>query len=502
MSREPKRLGALGTVIVVLVMLGLIAATGFILWLCINMVNLTPENATTTQQSVALPTDSQSPTQQAPTEIPAETTLPPVTTEPPEPETVIATATISAQGDLLMHSPVFNSAKKSDGSYDFTSVFRYSTELVSSMDYAVANLETTFGGSAHPHVPNQSFSCPDALADGAFAAGYDMFLTANNHSGDTMGDGLLRTLEVSREAGLATLGSQLPEEKRYSIVEINGIKIGMVAYTWAFSGDGSKFSLNGLNPIKDEGQMNYFTKQNPDKLYNEVEPIIAEMKAQGAEATMIFLHWGEEYQTKENAAQQKMAQKLCDLGFDVIVGGHAHVVQPMALLESTVDPEHKTLCIYSLGNAVSNQRTGVSTLFPAGYTEDGAMFTVSFEKYSDGKVYVSAADVIPTWVNMHSNKGVREYNILPLTKDTEEQWKEDYELTDHQFTSCQKSYERTMGIVGEGLEACKTYLSQAKEAREQYYYDLALNPEKAAAETPVKTTATETAPQEAALPAA
>jgi len=488
MSREPRRLGGLGTVIVIALILALIAATGLVVWMCIDMVNQVPV-VTKPTSGVELPAD---PTEEMPTEVPTETTVPP-TTEPPEPETVIATATISAQGDLLMHSPVFNSARQGDGSYNFESVFRYSKDVIASMDYAVANLETTFGGPSRPHVANQSFCCPDELAANAVEAGYDMFLTANNHSGDTMADGLLRTLEISREAGLATLGSQMPGEKRYSIVEVNGIKIGMVAYTWAFSGDGSKFSLNGLSAIKDEGQMNYFTKRNPDKLYNEVEPMIAEMKAEGAEATMIFIHWGEEYELKENAAQQKMAQKLCDLGFDVIVGGHAHVVQPMALLESTVDPSHKTVCIYSLGNAVSNQRTGVSTLFPAGYTEDGVMFTVTFEKYSDGKVYVAGTDVIPTWVNMNSNKGHREYNILPLTKDTEDQWQPNYELTDHQLTSCQRSYDRTMGIVGEGLEVCKAYLDQAKIDREQYYYDLAFNPGKLSAEAaPVETVAEET----------
>jgi len=108
------------------------------------------------------------------------------------------------------------------------------------------------------------------------------------------------------------------------------------------------------------------------------------------------------------------------------------------------------------------------------------MLTVTFEKYSDGKVYLAGTDVIPTWVNMHSNKGTREYNILPLVKDNEGQWQASYELTDHQFESCRKSYDRTMGIVGEGLDACKIYLEQAKIDREQYYYDLAFNPEKVA----------------------
>ena len=493
MSREPRRIGGFATFVITLVILAMVAASGYMIWLCIDLANQEPQQELPSS-SVQLPTDAAEEPQAT-----TEATVPPTTTEPPQPETVVATATISAQGDLLMHSPVFNSAKQSDGSFDFESIFRYTTDLLGTMDYAVANLETTFGGPDHPHVANQSFSCPDALAADAKEAGYDMFLTCNNHTGDSMGDGLIRTLEVTREAGLATLGSQMPGENRYSIVEINGIKIGMVAYTWAFSGDGTKFSLNGLNPIKDEGQMNYFTKANPDKLYSELGPIMDAMKAEGAEATMIYIHWGEEYVMKENAAQQKMAQKLCDLGFDVIVGGHAHVVQPMALLESTVDPEHKTVCIYSVGNAVSNQRTGVSTLFPAGYTEDGVMLTVSFEKYSDGKVYVSGTEVIPTWVNMHSNNGKREYNILPLIKDNEDSWTDSFGLKDNQFSAAQKSYDRTMGIVSEGLTACKDYLNQAKIDREQYYYDLAFNPEKV--EQPVETPA-ETLPVETTAAAA
>ena len=494
MSREPRRIGTLGTVISTLLILALIAASGFVVYLCVDMADAEPE---TMQQTdvIEMPTE-------APTEAPTtEATEPPTTAPPVEPETVIATATISSQGDLLMHKPVFETGRQGDGSYNFGSIFKYSKDLIASFDYAVANLETTFGGDKYIYQGNPAFNCPDALAANAAEVGYDMFLTSNNHSGDTMGDGIIRTLEVSRAAGLATLGSQMPGENRYSIVEVNGIKIGMVSYTWAFkiNGDGS-FSLNGLMAIKDEGQMNCFSKQNPDKLYNELGPILEAMKADGAEATMIFLHWGEEYDTQGNEAQRKMAQKLCDMGFDVIVGGHAHVVQPVALLESTLDPSHKTMCIYSMGNAVSNQRTGVAEIFPRGYTEDGVIFTVTFEKYSDGKVYPAGVNVIPTWVNMHSNNGGREYNILPLIKEQEGTWQETYQMKSDQFNAAVKSYDRTMGIVGEGLTACQKYLAQAKIDREQYYYDLAHNPEKfatEATEAPV-----ETVPQETIAPAA
>jgi len=240
----------------------------------------------------------------------------------------------------------------------------------------------------------------------------------------------------------------------------------MVCFTYAYSHDGSKFSLNGLAPIPDVGAVNFFMNDNLDKLYTEAQQHMDAMKAEGADVTMFFIHWGTEYQTTENSTQNKIAQRICDMGFDVIVGGHAHVVQPVELLESTVDPNHKTVCIYSMGNAVSNQRTGISKLFPAGYTEDGALFTVTFEKYSDGTVYLADADVMPTWVNMHTNNGTKEYNIIPLEKAREGEWKSAFGMTESQFASAQKSYDRTMGIVGEGLAQCQEYLSTQKAARD------------------------------------
>lgn len=476
MSRSPKRSSTLATVLLTVLILLMIAATAFVIWLCIDMVNsgtghTTPSTAPS--GTIQLPTAATAPQ--------TEETQPPTTL--PEPEHVVATATVSAQGDLLMHKPVFDTCRNSDGSYDFSSIFQYTKELVSSYDYAIANLETTFGGDDYPYQGNPAFNCPDGLADTVVDTGYDMLLTANNHSGDTMGPGIIRTVELVRSKGLATLGSQLNgDEPKYDIVEVNGIRIGMVCYTWAFSGNGSTFSLNGLTPVKDEGQMNYFTNSNPDKLYTEAGQIMEQMKSDGAEVTMMFIHWGQEYQLTENAAQNTMAQKLCDMGFDVIVGGHPHVVQPMELLESTVDPEHKTICIYSLGNAVSNQRLGNISAIGTAHTEDGIVFTVTFEKYSDGRVYVSGTGVLPTWVNMHSNNGSREYNILPLDKERESEWTELFGLTGGQFSSAQKSYERTMAIVSEGLQSCQDYLAQAKADRDAYYEDLASHPEKYAAQ--------------------
>ncbi len=498
MSREPRRLGGFGAFLATVLILAMIAATAFVVWLCVDLANQAPGQSQTPEQSVALPTESQAPT------FPTETTVPPTTAPPPEPERVVSTATVSSQGDLLMHKPVFDTCRQSDGSYDFGSLFRYTTDLVSSYDYALANLETTFGGDSYIYQGNPAFNCPDELAGAAVDAGYDMLLTANNHCGDTMADGVQRTLEVLQENGLAAIGTQRSgEDPKYAIVDVNGIQIGMVCYSWAYSYDGAKVSMNGLTPIKADGTINFFRNNNLDAFYTEVGQIMEQMKAAGAEVTMMQIHWGLEYQLEENETQNKIAQKLCDLGFDVIVGGHPHVVQPMELLTSTVDPDHKTVCIYSLGNAVSNQRNGYVKAAPAYYTEDGAIFTVTFEKYSDGKVYVSATDVIPTWVNMHTTGGVKEYNILPLLNDRRDTWRDTFHLTDNTMGFAEKSYDRTMGIVGEGLEQCQSYLAQAKADREAYYLDLAMNPEKYAAQ-PAETaapTVAETVPETAAAAA-
>lgn len=479
MSRQPRRHSGLIAALITL-MVVMIAASGLVVWLCIDMVNNTPQPSAPSANVVTLPTSPAAPETQT---VPVVTeTVPPTTA--PEPEHVVATATISAQGDLLMHEPVFATCRQSDGSYNYDSIFRYVKDIVSSYDYAIANLETTFGGDDFVYQGNPAFNCPDGLADSVLAAGYDMLLTTNNHCGDTMAAGVTRTLEHVRGKGLATLGTQLnDEEPKYTVVDVNGIKIGMAAFSWAYSYDGSKVSMNGLTPIPANGTINFFMNNNLDSFFAQAEQLMEQMKAAGAEATIMHLHWGQEYQLQENATQRKIAQKLCDLGYDVIIGGHPHVVQPMALLESAADPEHKTVCIYSLGNAVSNQRNGYVSAAPPYYTEDGVIFTVTFEKYSDGRVYVAGTDVIPTWVNMHTTNGVKEYNIVPLQDSAREQWRELFGLDDNTLGFAQRSYDRSIGLVRDGLQTCQTWLAESKDAREAYYLDLATNPEKYAAQS-------------------
>lgn len=452
-----------------------IVGTLFTIKACFDLVHLNPEVSSAEQGKIQVPT-------LVPTEpivIPTETTL-------PEPEHVVSTATIGAMGDLLMHKPIFDdlteynaAVQQPDGSYDFTSVFQYLSEYTSSLDYAVANLETTLCGedNGYPYDGYPLFNCPDELVDGAKAAGFDMLLTANNHSYDTRLVGYLRTLDVVRGKGLETLGTYASEdETKWTIVEINGIKIGMLCYTWAsYITEDGRPSLNGNQAIEKAGLCNYFVSNELSAFYAEVEQYLQDMETAGAEATIMFIHWGQEYILTPNTEQQNIAQNLCDLGLDVIIGGHPHVVQPIELLESSFDPNHKTVCLYSTGNAVSNQRLGTISAIKTAHTEDGILFTVTFEKYSDDTVYLANVAAIPTWVNRHGNEnGKTEYSILPLDYNRIGEWYTLFEIDENTFNAANKSHERTMNIVGEGLKETQDYLAQSKADREAYYLESAI----------------------------
>lgn len=421
---------------------------------------------------VSQPSQPSASVQKDPLDLPGifekEEELQPEQTAPPAPS-VVAQATLSAQGDLLMHAGVLNSAKQEDGSFDFSYIFRYMQEYVAASDYAIANLETTFGGPNYPYRGNPEFNCPDAFAGDLKEAGYDLLLTANNHSSDTRTDGIKRTLTTAREAGLTTLGTMLTDqEEKYEIVDVNGIRIGLICYTYAdnVTGDGRP-SLNFKDYVTDVGIVNFFMESNLPKFYTEVESHLAAMDAEGCDAVVFFIHWGKEYVTTENQVQNTIAQKLCDLGIDVIIGGHPHVLQPVELLGSTEDPAHKTVCIYSLGNAVSNQMKNEDEAFVSGHSEDGAQFSVTFEKYSDGGVYLAEAKLLPTWVNRNENSGKRQYDIIPLDKDREAEWAALYGLTEGQYQAAKESWERTNAITGSGLAEVNAWLAGEKAAREE-----------------------------------
>ena len=384
-----------------------------------------------------------------------------VSTESSAPKT--HTATVAATGDLLIHEAVFKAAEQDDGSYNFDSMFQYLKAYVSKADYAVANLETTLAGTelGYKYTGYPCFNTPDAIAEAAKNAGFDMLLTANNHAYDTRLKGMKRTAETVDSLGLDRLGTYLDtEEKRYIVKEINNIKIGMVCYTYETDRNENSVALNGIAMSEEAaGLVNAFSYGELDNFYTKMETHIADMKADGAEAIMLFIHWGDEYYTEENATQRKIAQKMCDLGVDVIVGGHPHMIQPVDLLTSSIDENHKTVCLYSMGDTLCNipgSRNGKE----AGYALDGVLFSVTFFKDVDGTVSVQSTDILPIYCNIYTSvkTGKKNYEIIPLDENVSD-WQVTFNLADSTLKKCQSSIERTEKTIGEGLKKVNAVLS-------------------------------------------
>ncbi len=374
---------------------------------------------------------------------------------------VVSTASLGVTGDILIHETVYKSVFRGDGVYDFTENYSFVKPYFEKYDYMVANLEVTLGGekpsvgqypSAYP-----LFNCPDSIVDALKGAGVDMLLTANNHSYDTRTAGLVRTVQVVREKGLDYLGTRdNTEESLYRVQDINGIKVGMACFTYSTVSSSGIKALNGITMDRDAFPLvSSFDYNNLEGFYQEVQKALDEMAQKGAEATVFYVHWGNEYQYVPNSYQKNIAEKLCEMGVDVIVGGHPHVIQPFETV--TAENGNETLCIYSTGNAISNQRQEImdSDNF-SGHTEDGMIFGVTFEKWNDGRVCISQVNIEPLWVN-REYRGTRwVFHIVPLDLSVED-WTV-YQLTDRTLAKAKKSYNRTLALVGEGLNAAREKL--------------------------------------------
>lgn len=375
---------------------------------------------------------------------------------------LVSTVNVLSIGDIMCHAPQLKGGyNQSTDSYDFSPFFKEISKYFKTADLSIGNLEVTFGGKENGGYRGYpSFNTPDELADNIKNAGISLLLTANNHSYDTGLSGLVRTASVLSEKGISYTGTrQTANESKYIIKDVKGIKIGVANFTYettnAESESGRKY-LNG-NKLASEANdlINSFSYTNIENFYAQAESIINDMQKNGAEFISFYLHWGEEYQLKENTWQKSIAQKLCNLGVDIIIGSHPHVVQPIELLYSE-DGQNTTVCAYSLGNAVSNQRRELISSCPTGHTEDGLIFTYTLEKYSDGTVTLLKVDAIPTWVNKYQGNNGSQYTIYPI--ESADFGSTNYQFTGANLTDTKESFERTKNIISEGLTSCQNHL--------------------------------------------
>lgn len=244
-----------------------------------------------------------------------------------------------AVGDIMVHKEQLKRAyQPASDSFDFTPSFVYAQPFIESANYAFANLETTLAGRGsntksesgsvyrgYSGYPN--FNAPESLADALKAAGFDFLGTANNHSLDKGLTGVVNTLAYLRQIDMPHTGTfDTPEERdTLKVVESGGLKIGVIAYTYATNG----ISLKAEEMYRINTLDNYQAAQI-EQLYEKVR----QAKKQPIDLLFVMMHYGNEYWEKpEKTYQAGITQKLMELGVDMVIGSHPHTLQPLIYAE-------------------------------------------------------------------------------------------------------------------------------------------------------------------------
>ena len=308
-------------------------------------------------------------------------------------------ARIMANGDLLYHIPIYRTALKDDGSYDFHENFDYVKPWLKQADLVIGDFEGTVNKD-HYLAGYPLFNAPGEVMDAIKDAGYQVLDLAHNHILDSQIEGVFSTADAIEKAGMTPIGvyTHEPREKAPIVIkEVNGIKVALLAYSYGF---------NGIEEyISKEDYDNHLSDLNEDKMKAEIERAEKE-----ADITIIMPQMGIEYQLEPTEEQKQLYHKMIDWGADIIFGGHPHVVEPAETVEKDGD---KKLIIYSMGNFISNQR--IETMQDeenAKWTERGVLMDVTIKKKA-GKTTIETAQAHPSWVN-RTPKGTYSPEGYPL----------------------------------------------------------------------------------------
>jgi len=302
---------------------------------------------------------------------------------------------LAVVGDIMFHMPQITGAKREDG-FDFYEPFKYILPFISKADYSMANFETVTVGNEKGFSGFPMFNSPVETIDGIGRAGFDLLFTSNNHSLDRGKSGIINTIKEIESRDIDFVGTSVDERRAYIIKEINGIKLAIFSYTQALNGLETRLSSEEL-----------------DKMINRIdidmikEDFLIAME-ENPDYTIIYLHWGNEYNRDSSDFQKKLAKELAQIGFDLVLGSHPHVIQEM---ETILEFGKETHVIYSMGNFISNQRyetMGVS------YTEDGVIMNITLNKnHLEEKTTLVSVKAIPTWVYRYWQDNRFNYYILP-----------------------------------------------------------------------------------------
>ncbi|WP_240529726.1 CapA family protein [Streptomyces mangrovisoli] len=268
--------------------------------------------------------------------------------------------TVAAAGDILIHPQLIDQAKadaektgQGVEGLDFGPLMAGIKPVISKADLAICHMEPVIGEPGGPFESYPNFLVPPQIATTIKDVGYDTCSTASNHSIDHGYTGVKRTLDTLDAAGLKHTGSFRTEKDALTplIMDVKGVKVAQLSFAFGF---------NAHTLPKDKP---WLVNQND---LGRIKTAEKRARAAGAEVVILSIHWGREHHPNPSTPQLEFARQLArETSIDLVIGHHAHVVQPMEKVDGT-------WIAYGLGNQVARHDV------PTGLTEEGVIGWFTF----------------------------------------------------------------------------------------------------------------------------
>jgi poly-gamma-glutamate capsule biosynthesis protein CapA/YwtB (metallophosphatase superfamily)/lysophospholipase L1-like esterase len=325
---------------------------------------------------------------------------------------------IAFVGDLiLLQDQVRKAYSDFSGAYEFDSMFEYASKYLTEADLAIGIFEgPTAGEEAGYSTSNYDdgiplyLNYPDSFAKAVKDSGIDLVSTANNHLLDKGEEGALRTLDILDEVGLLHVGSYRNDTEKNSVViiEKEGLQIAFLAYTFGSNWYSEEYFLRentSLTSILVEPSSRYF-KEVKAKVISDFQRI--EAMENPPDLIAVLPHMGTQFMHDTDTYQDTWNDIFIQAGADIILGDHAHAVQPIEFRKATKDKgkEKQAVIVNCPGNFVNS------------YVEKDGDATSIVEVYIDPKTKeIIGTGVIPMYTQAPSNGNYRALPIYSILND-------------------------------------------------------------------------------------
>ena len=291
--------------------------------------------------------------------------------------------TLVAAGDNLINDTLIAAGRQESGDEDYSSLYANVRAYISAADIAVINQESLLGGPEFEYSGYPLYNTPWAVGEAAIDAGFDVFTCATEHSMDMAFAGIQQECRFFEEhSGAIGTGVYSTEEdsKNITYFKKNNITFALLNYTFGTTGASVPDDKQWCVSVMDK------------------EKITADVNAARSRADVViaFPHWGTEYSTSVSKHQKEYVKLFSNLGVDIVIGSHPHVLQKVEWVENK-KTDKKTLVYYSLGNFVSYQ-TSLDQLC-------GGLAEIKIDKTQNG-IEISSAKLVPVvcWFSEENDK--------------------------------------------------------------------------------------------------